>query len=213
MESFLSYKKTLDNFFSNISYLYNGDAISSIDSSYSEIKEYSCLSTKFIIDVISNIYKESYELMVEKSKLVSISDKMLNEYLLKINWIDFFKEYCDITKNYIFCGEKMKKHFKSLFTNQYKFLPDYFSAIGDSAYFNPYIIENEGDSIIYITDGGIQSLVYIIQNMDYEVEKISDTEWKHIMNYNLYNCDYNSCKLVIKDLIKLRNDKINSIIF
>lgn len=212
MESFLAYKKTLDTFFSNISYLYNGDAISSIDSSYSEIKEYPCLSTKFIINVVSNIYKESYELMVEKSKVISISDKILDEYLLKMTWIDFFKEYCNITKNYIFCGEKMKRHFRAL-SDPSKILPDYFSAIGNSAYFNPYITENEGESIIYIADGGIQSLVYGIQNMDYSVEKVSENEWKHIMNYKLYNCNYNSCKLVIKDLIKLRNDKINSIIF
>lgn len=212
MKSFLAYKKTLDTFFSNISYLYNGDATSSIDSSYSEVRGYSCLSTKFIINVISNIYKESYELMVEKSKMVSISDKILDEYLLKMTWIDFFKEYCNIEMGYIFCGEKMKYRFRNL-SDFSKLLPNYFYPIGSLAYFNPYITENEGESIIYIVDGGIQSLVYGIQNMDYSIEKVSDNEWKHIMNYKLYNCNYNSCKLVIKDLIKLREDRINSIIF
>jgi hypothetical protein len=117
-----------------------------------------------------------------------------------MTWCDFFKEYCNINKNYIFCSNKLKHHFESLIPPSInKEMPEYFNSIGNSTYINPYIIENDNEFILFIVDGGIQSLVYGIQNMDYIIEKTSTDKWSHTMNYKLYNCNYNSCKLIINN--------------
>ena len=68
--------------------------------------------------------------------------------------------------------------------------------------------------VLYVVDKSIQSLVYSIQNMDYKIEQNDkdNIEWKHTMEYNLYDCRFNSYRLSVKNLSKLRNDKINKIL-
>ncbi len=50
--------------------------------------------------------------------------------------------------------------------------------------------------------------------MDYEIysENNSNSEWIHKMTYNIYDCRYNSYKIVVKNVSKIRQDKINSIL-
>jgi hypothetical protein len=88
---------------------------------------------------------------------------------------------------------------------------DSYNNINLELFYSPLIEEDKGESIMYLVDSGIQSLVYSIQNMTYDVEKFED-EWKHTINYSLYDCNYNSYKLIIKDLSKIREDKINKIL-
>jgi hypothetical protein len=52
-ESFNEYKKTLEQNLMGITYLYDGDAISSTDESYSEIKTTPLTSPTFIITTIN----------------------------------------------------------------------------------------------------------------------------------------------------------------
>jgi hypothetical protein len=76
------------------------------------------------------------------------------------------------------------------------------------------MINDDDELTLYVVDNSIQSLVYSLQNMDYVIEPIDNNnfEWKHTINYNLYDCRFNSYKISIKDVSKLRNDKINKIL-
>ena len=81
-------------------------------------------------------------------------------------------------------------------------------------FYSPLVVEDEDEMVLYVVDNSIQSLVYSIQNMDYTIEPIDDDnlEWKHTINYNLYDCRFNSYKLSIREISRLRNDKINKIL-
>jgi hypothetical protein len=67
-ESFSEYKKTLEQNLMNICYLYNVDVISSIESQYIEVKNSPLTYPSFIINSIINIYQESIDIMISKSK-------------------------------------------------------------------------------------------------------------------------------------------------
>ena len=219
-ESFTEYKKTLEQNLMNISYLYNGDVISSADSCYIEIKNSPLTSPSFIINSISNIYQESIDMMISKSKEFIIPLESLNDVGKDVNMFDKISEL-GIKPLYIFCSDKSRKLFgisKSK-TNTSDF-PSYFYPIDKyiginvDVFYSPLIKDEDGESVLYVTDKSFQSLVYSIQNMDYKIEQNDkdNIEWKHTMEYNLYDCRFNSYRLSIKNLSKLRNDKINKIL-
>lgn len=219
-ESFTEYKKTLEQNLMNISYLYNGDVISSADSCYIEIKNSPLTSPSFIINSISNIYQESIDIMINKSKEFIIPLESLNDVGKDVNMFDKISEL-GIKPLYIFCSDKSRKLFgisKSK-TNTSAF-PSYFYPIDKyiginvDVFYSPLIKDDDDELILYVVDRSIQSLVYSIQNMDYKIEQNDkdNIEWKHTMEYNLYDCRFNSYRLSIKNLSKLRNDKINKIL-
>lgn len=219
-ESFTEYKKTLEQNLMNISYLYNGDVISSADSCYIEIKNSPLTSPSFIINSISNIYQESIDIMINKSKEFIIPLESLNDVGKDVNMFDKISEL-GIKPLYIFCSDKSRKLFgisKSK-TNTSAF-PSYFYPIDKyiginvDVFYSPLIKDDDDELILYVVDRSIQSLVYSIQNMDYKIEQNDkdNIEWKHTMEYNLYDCRFNSYRLSVKNLSKLRNDKINKIL-
>ena len=61
----------------SISYLYNGDVISSVDSQYTEIKNSPLTSPSFIINSIVNIYQESFDIVKNKSKEFVIPEESI----------------------------------------------------------------------------------------------------------------------------------------
>ena len=204
----------------NISYLYNGDVISSADSCYIEIKNSPLTSPSFIINSISNIYQESIDIMINKSKEFIIPLESLNDVGKDVNMFDKISEL-GIKPLYIFCSDKSRKLFgisKSK-TNTSAF-PSYFYPIDKyiginvDVFYSPLIKDDDYELILYVVDRSIQSLVYSIQNMDYKIEQNDkdNIEWKHTMEYNLYDCRFNSYRLSVKNLSKLRNDKINKIL-
>jgi hypothetical protein len=219
-ESFTEYKKTLEQNLMNISYLYNGDVISSVDSQYTEIKNSPLTSPSFIINSIVNIYQESFDIVKNKSKEFVIPEESIIGIGDKGNIFDKIYEL-GIKSNYIFCSDKGKKLFgpilKSSSTSAF---PYYFYSIDKviginvEIFYSPLINEDDDEIILYVTDGSIQSLVYSIQNMDYKIEQNDkdNIEWKHTMFYNLYDCRFNSYKLSIRNVSRLRNDKINKIL-
>lgn len=218
-ESFSEYKKTLEQNLMNISYLYNGDVISSIDSQYTEIKNSPLTSPSFIINSIVNIYQESFDIMISKSKEFVIPLESIGALGKQGNLFDRISEL-GIKPVYIFCSDKSKKLFgitKSPGTTSA--FPSYFYNIDKYPHINLEIfytplINDDDESIVYVVDNSIQSLVYSIQNMDYKIEPNDDNniEWKHTMFYNLYDCRFNSYKLSIRNVSRLRNDKINKIL-
>ena len=202
----------------NISYLYNGDVISSIDSHYTEVKNSPLTSPSFIINSIINIYQESFDIMISKSKEFVIPLESLGDFRQEVIF-DRINEL-GIKPVYIFCSDKGKKLFgitKSPGTTSafpsYFYNIDKYPHINLEIFYTPLIKEDD-ESILYVVDNSIQSLVYSIQNMDYKIEPNDDnnTEWKHTMIYNLYDCRFNSYKLSIRNVSRLRNDKINKIL-
>jgi hypothetical protein len=79
-------------------------------------------------------------------------------------------------------------------------------------YYSPIICDSDEDISIYLTDSSIQGLVYSIQNMDYIVDKLDNDLYKHTIYFDLYDCKYKSYKLSLRNLSKLRDDKINIIL-
>ena len=218
-ESFSEYKKTLEQNLMNISYLYNGDVISSIDSQYTEIKNSPLTSPSFIINSIVNIYQESFDIMISKSKEFVIPLESIGALGKQGNLFDRISEL-GIKPVYIFCSDKSKKLFgitKSPGTTSafpsYFYNIDKYPHINLEIFYTPLIKEDD-ESILYVVDNSIQSLVYSIQNMDYKIEPNDEnnTEWKHTMIYNLYDCRFNSYKLSIRNVSRLRHDKINKIL-
>ena len=202
----------------NISYLYNGDVISSIDSHYTEVKNSPLTSPSFIINSIVNIYQESFDIMISKSKEFVIPLESLGDFRQEVIF-DRINEL-GIKPVYIFCSDKGKKLFgitKSPGTTSafpsYFYNIDKYPHINLEIFYTPLIKEDD-ESILYVVDNSIQSLVYSIQNMDYKIEPNdeSNTEWKHTMIYNLYDCRFNSYKLSIRNVSRLRHDKINKIL-
>jgi hypothetical protein len=91
-ESFTEYKKTLEQNLMSISYLYNGDVISSVDSQYTEIKNSPLTSPSFIINSIINIYQESFDIMISKSKEFIIPLESLMEVGKDVSMFDKISE-------------------------------------------------------------------------------------------------------------------------
>ena len=219
-ESFTEYKKTLEQNLMSISYLYNGDVISSHDSCYIEIKNSPLTSPSFIINSIVNIYQESFDIMVSKSKEFIIPLESINDIGKDVNIFDKISEL-GINPLYVFCSDKSRKLFgisKNL--NNTSAFPSYFYnidkyiGINIEVFYSPLVKEETDEVVLYVVDKSIQSLVYSIQNMDYKIEQNDkdNIEWKHTMEYNLYDCRFNSYRLSVKNLSKLRNDKINKIL-
>jgi hypothetical protein len=219
-ESFSEYKKTLEQNLMNISYLYNGDVISSIDSHYTEIKNSPLTSPSFIINSIINIYQQSFDMMLNKCKEFVIPEESISGLGKQGNLFDKISEL-GINSNYIFCSDKGKKLFGP--TNSWKntsAFPSYFYSIDKyiglnvEVFYSPLVKEDDDEIVLYVVDNSIQSLVYSIQNMDYGIEANDkdNLEWKHTMIYNLYDCRFSSYKLSIRNVSRLRHDKINKIL-
>ena len=201
-----------------VSYLYNGDVISSTDSQYIEIKNSPLTSPSFIINGIVNIYQESFNMVFSKSREFIVPIESINSK--DINMFDKISEL-GIKPLYIFCSDKSRKIFGiSKNSNNTSAFPSYFYSIDKyigmnvDVFYSPLVVEDEDEMVLYVVDNSIQSLVYSIQNMDYTIEPIDDDniEWKHTINYNLYDCRFNSYKLSIREISRLRNDKINKIL-
>lgn len=219
-ESFTEYKKTLEHNLIKIGFLYSGDIISSNFSQYTEIKNSPLTSPSFIINSISDIYSKSFEKMVDKSREFIIPEESIKD--------DVFSKISElgIKTSYVFCSEK-GRNFLGIhkWSNNISALPNYFYSIdknisnGIEVFYSPLILDEEDEIILYITDAPIQSLVYSIQNMDYSIDSTIDgfkpnipDRWVHKLEYNLYDCNFNSYKLSIRNVSRLRQDKINKIL-
>ena len=208
-ESFNEYKKTIDKALLGIGYLYSDDINFSIpEKSYSEIKDNPSTSPSVIIKCIEEIYKDSFNLIKERSIEVVIPDNGcidINDLLYNQN-----KYFFTSKSSYKFIG-------KSLFfsIDNKRGLPGYFYDIsannGYKIYYSPEVEEEEDSFTIYATDKPFQSLVYALQNMEYKVSDYND-RFIHEINYTLYNCNFTSYKFIIKNLTKMRNDKLIEIL-
>jgi len=211
-ETFDEYKSTIEANLINFTYLYDGDVIDSEVHYYEEISNKPKVSPIIIIKCIDEIYRKSIELMFQRD-FNEIIVKKEEFFLNRDNFIHGLHSK-NFNPTYIFTSDKFKVDFSN---NKSGVFPNYFyksitsTHYGFDYYRCPLINDNEDDLILYVTDKSIQALVYGIQNMEYKIENYKGG-YKHIIKYNLYNCDYNIYKLKIKDVSKLREDKINEIL-
>ena len=212
-ESFAEYKKTLELNLQNVAILYSGDVISSVDTSYSEIKTSPLTSPSFIINCITDVYRKSFQKMSENSKEIVLSDINSSD-----NLVDKIISICGKNIKFVFCSERGKKRLsfngkidKTRGLPGYFYPVDTFIGLHIDLLIGPLIEEEDGELIFYVTDNSIQSLVYSIQNMDYLIDSFEES-WKHTLKYNLYDCQYSSWKIVLKNISKMRNDKINQLL-
>jgi hypothetical protein len=211
-ETFDEYKETIERNLIKFSYLYDGDVISSTTEEYKEDIDNQTVSPSFIIRTFNHIYKKSFERMMSNSKEISISHD-LSKLDLDGDKIFSIIDDLKIKPLYIFCSEQSKKRFGIIKSNSGPF-PDYFYNIKTiynknyDLYYSPLIEESNDELILYISDSSMQSLVYSIQNMEYRINKKN-----HTIKYPFYECDFNSYKISIKDISKIRDEKIDSILF
>lgn len=164
--------------------------------------------------------------MIDKSKEFVIPGESISGVGTRGNLFDKISEF-GIKPVYIFCSEKGKKLFGPILKSQSNTsaFPYYFYNIEKviglnvEVFYSPLIQEDDDETIIYVVDGAIQSLVYSIQNMNYSIDSTIDgfkpnipDRWEHKIEYSLYDCRYNSYKLSIRDVSRIRNDKINKIL-
>lgn len=211
-----------------IPYLYDGDAISSIDESYSEIKTTPLTSPTFIITTVIKIYNQSIKSMISKSKEIIIPEESISKStVFGGNILDKITDM-GIKPLYIFASKKGYKLFgitKKPEVNRafpgYFYNIERFVGLNLDVFYSPLIEEEDGECILYVTDKSFQSLVYSIQNMEYRIDPqneingnkpYNEIEWLHTLDYKLYDCNYNSYKIIIKNVSKIREDKINQIL-
>ena len=215
-ESFDEYKGIIESNIMTFSYLYSGDVIHGDSVMYTgtSLLHHNKVSPSFIIDTIVHIYEKSIKLMMSKSiEIIKIIDfdKIDNNG----NWFDNILNYIDdenLNIKYLFTNEENKSKLGITRAINEKPFPDYFYHIknmkfGAKLYKTPLVLNSDCDIIVFMTDRPIQSLVYSIQNMSYSINGN-----KHTLNYKFYECDYLSYKLIIRDIKKVRDDKINFIL-
>lgn len=219
-ETFDQYRKIIESNVIEFTYLYDGDVISSSNCVYSNNIANPTTSPKFVIECIKDIYNKSISKMINNSIEINVENS--NDYF------NGKKTYKDLSKfinsmgfdpSYFFISENSFRLFQTRkFTNDNKVFPNYFYTLMDyssgfKVYYSPNVLDHSDELNIYVTDRSIQSLVYTIQNMEYKIESKNDLfDSKHSINYPLYDCDYICYKLVIKDINKIRDEKLSSIL-
>lgn len=218
-ESFDEYKQTIESNLINFTYLYDGDVISSNHIKYSKNIESTVnnnsISPLFIIDSFDYVYAKSFENLIKKSEEISIQfDFSMDE--LNINDILAMVDKLEIKALYVFCSIKLKSKITERFSSGP--FPLYFYSIKNihdknyDLYYSPFIKEDKDEIVLYVTDKSIQSLVYSIQNMNYYIETFDGNIKKHTLDIPIYDCDFKSYKVSIKNISKIRNERIESIL-
>lgn len=216
MNQFDTYKKSLEDILVNIDFIYSGDIISSIEKKFHDKLNHSSISAKFARDVLVEIYNYSVTSMFEKSEEIIVHrNSFKNPYEL-IDMIPispkilFYSVNTNLNLNLSsnIIEPDGKGHLPEYFNRRFKIDPH---GRDISAYFCPLIEDDVDDFHFYISDKPIQSMVWSLQNMEYNIVKgFSSNE--HIIKIPFYSCDYKSYRIRVVNTQKLREDKINSIL-
>ncbi len=213
---FSDYKKSLEDLLQNISFLYSGDVKSSEDRVISRNLKHRSFSADLMKLVLIDIYQDSISYLVENSNKVSVS---LMNFEGVHQLFNLFTNTNTKSPSFLFYRNDIHLPQSLKMVSDNNFLPDYFYSkdvilsANDNVmcYFSPVIKDELDDSQIIVVDGPIQSLVWTLQNMTYEIKECVDG-YEHIVNYKFYYCDFNSTVYHIKDVHKLREEKINTLL-
>ncbi len=215
-EDFIDIKKELELVISNFEYLYSGDIISSKDEKLSDNLIIKKPSINLLKKVIDNIYNISINNMINS---INSSNKINANFDKGLNHIDsLFNELpIGFKWKYVFLSNGL--NYKKIPNSKNNLFPDYYyrkiKNIPDKLNYGNVKVYNlpehhtiKDEYNIYVVDNPIQSLVYVMQNMKYEILK----NGLHSVEYNYYICDYICYNISIKDIKKLRSDKFKNLL-
>lgn len=212
-----NFKKSLEDYLQNIEFIYAGDVINSVDKLFTKKLKHTSFSAEFMKEVIVVIYNHSFqkmfenckEIVVHRSNFIDIHNFI--QSLPQKNTLLFYSN--NSNKNLQLGGSQLPKG-KDLF------LPQYFNrkfkimsyGVEVSAFYSPFIKDSVDDCHFYLVDRPIQSLVWTLQNMTYEISKGFSSN-DHIIKLPIYNCDFEATRVRVINTQKLREEKINSILY
>ncbi len=214
-QTFSEYKKTIDDFLTGIDFIYSGDIINSEKLKFSRKLNNRTFSSIFISEIICEIYNWSFKKMFEKSKEIVVHrSKFIDVYELMEQFnlnprLLFYSKNSNLNLN---LGDHLNGDAKN---NGY--LPGYFirrfklMTFGKevSAYYSPNIEDSSDDCNFYLSDNSNQSMVWSLQNMEYQIIDLNNGLYEHVVNVPVYNCNYNSYKIRVIDTQKIREEKID----
>ena len=217
MNDFEYHKTTLENLLQKVDFIYSGDVISSVEMKFNRGLNHKSFSASFIKEIIIDVYKKSFNKMIEKSEEIIVNRNSFHDIydfmdsIPLIPKILFYSNNSNLNLN--LGGDPLKEG------DEKSYLPDYFIRRFKlmshnrevSAYFSPLIEDFEDDCHFYLVDRPIQSMVWSLQNMIYDIE-FSSISNSHMIKLPIYDCDFMAYKIRVVDTQKLRNDKINLIL-
>jgi hypothetical protein len=210
---FTEYKEMLEKELSHLSYLYSGDIISSKERrivTRSTNSEFSVdIINKSLIEIyqdsVNNLFRQSEEIVVHRKDFKDIRD-LLN----KANFIPENLFYSNNSYN-IINQYNISQTFRTTTGNLPHYFHKAFLSSQVSGYHCPNIEDEPDDCHIYLSDKPIQSFVWILQNMEYKINRgFSGNE--HMINFKVYECDFKSIMIRIVDTQSQREKKINQIL-
>jgi hypothetical protein len=212
-QNFDDLKKKIENILVNISFLYSGDVIKSNSYQFTKTSSMEFVSPIFVLESIVEIYKLSMQRLMENSEEIVFAKESVDDYL------ELLQDKIKLKPRFVFTTPRSSKLLcKVQQKNPGRFFPDYFyeiekiTGLNLSIYISPEINEQDDSLVIYVTDAPIQSFVYIINNMNYTITNDEEERWIHKIDFNYYDCRFNCKKIVIKNISKIRNEKINKLL-
>ena len=210
---FSYYKKQLEDYLLKIDFIYSGDIIKSEELKFSKKLNHTSHSSIFVSEIMCEIYNWSFNKMIEKSKELIIHRTkfndiydLMNDYKLDPK-ILFYSKNSNLNLN---LGGRLLEE-----SGDRGYLPGYFMrrfklmSFGKevSAYFSPLIEDSTDDCNFYLSNNAIQSMVWSLQNMEYDI-----VDYEHIVSLPIYHCDYDVYKIRVIDTQKIREEKINTLL-
>jgi hypothetical protein len=216
-QTFSDYKKQLEDYLIKLDFIYSGDVIKSEQKIFFKESKNKNFSAVFLSEIMCDIYNWSFNKMIEKSKeLVIHRNKfndvydLMNDYSLNPK-ILFYSKNSNLNLNlgrHLIEGSDDKGYLPDYFMRRFKLM-----SFGKevSAYYSPLIEDSEDDCNFYLVDRPIQSMVWSLQNMEYDVIDIGSV-YEHHVNFPIYHCDYDVYKIRVIDTQKIREEKINTLL-
>lgn len=215
-----NFRSLLEEQLESTEFIYAGDVIDSTTSLFSKSIEGHRFSPDLVTEMLTGVYNQSFQHMADNCSEMVIDRrnfKDLYRVIEELSWsptILFFSTREGL--NLELEGE--------LPPDSGSFIPPYFSKkyqlrvsslalngpkdLEISAFFSPLIKESATESVFYLVDRPIQSLVWSLQNMEYQI----GIE-QHILSLPVYRCNFQALKIRVVDTQRLRNNKINTVIY
>lgn len=217
MSQFEEYKKSLENYLINIDYLYSGDVISSQEKSLVTKIQKLNFAPEVVIKALKDIYDHSIKNLISKSPEIVVNRQDFVDVRDLYTRLGFSPTSLFLSKNSLSFQNHSIQSSKQKIKSE--FIPEYFQMqykMGGSGntvncYYSPVIDDSLDDCHIYFVDKGIQSFVWILQNMTYSINRgFSSNE--HLIKYPIYECDFQSIRIRVVDTQKIREKKISQIL-
>lgn len=214
-----NFKTLLEGQLEQTEFIYAGDVIDSTTSLFSQSIEGHEFSPDLVTEMLTEVYNQSFQDMVDNCSEITINRrdfKDLYNVIEELSW----------TPTILFFSTREGLNLElegELVANLDDFIPPYFSKryqlrvsslalngrrdLEISAFFSPLIGESATESVFYLVDRPIQSLVWSLQNLEYQIEPN-----QHLITLPVYRCNFQALKIRVVDTQKLRDNKINRVI-